>query len=198
MAGTSTGGGGAGHEDDTQGDGARDDSRDPRMEDAEVEARWADIVAQLGEIDVDDADGTGAEEDAPGDPATPRDPAGSGPASPAASAGHVVARTSGPRDWPATPDTEALEDAESHFTPPDPGPVLTSRDPLATLAWICAAGIPLLAVVALIVRSFLPALHVPSWAGPAAVLLFLAAVAVLVWRMPQHRDPSDHDNGAVV
>ena len=187
MAGTSRGGGGAGHEDDTYGDGARGDSEDPRIEDAEVEARWADIVAQLAELDDDAQTGD-----------APTTPTAADPSAPQSSPGHVVARTEGPRDWPATPDVEALEEAEYHFTPPDPGPVLTSRDPLATLAWAGAVGIPLLAVAALIVRSFLTTLLIPSWIGPTAVLLFLAAVAVLVWRMPQRRDPSDHDDGAVV
>ncbi|QAY71309.1 hypothetical protein [Xylanimonas protaetiae] len=192
MAGTSTGGG-VGRDDDAQSDNAQsDDARDARddagarhdgegdqLGDADVEARWADIVAQLGELD-------GA---APAD--TP-DKAG-----PPAPTGHVVARAPGPRDWPATPDVEALEDAESHFTPPDPGPVVTGRDPLSTLAWACAVGIPLLAVVALVVRSFVP-VHAPGWVGPAAVVVFLASVGVLVWRMPQRRDPDDHGNGAVV
>lgn len=174
MAGTSTGGG-AGRDDDAQGDAARDASDDAGpMRDAEVESRWADIVAQLGDID---------------DP-----PRAAGAPAPE---GHVVARTPGLRDWPTTPDAEALEEAESHFIPPDPGPVVSGRDPLSTMAWACAVGIPLLAVVALIVRSFATGLHVPGWAGPVAVVAFLASVAVLVWRMPQRRDPDD-DDGAVV
>ncbi|QAY62911.1 hypothetical protein ET495_06265 [Xylanimonas allomyrinae] len=184
MAGTSTGGG-TGRDDDAQGDGARGASREPPLGEAEVEARWVDIVARLAELD----DG-----EAPADPAAQAPAAESAPTAP----GHVVARTAGPRDWPTTPEVEALEEAESHFAPPDPGPVLTSRDPLATLAWAGAAGIPLLAVVALVVRSFLPGMSVPGWAGPTAALVFLASVAVLVWRMPHRRDPSDHDDGAVV
>ncbi|GAB2474120.1 hypothetical protein [Xylanimonas ulmi] len=193
MAGTSTGGG-TGREDDTQGEDARSASGDPSIGDAEVEARWADIVAQLGQMERDAAPddvGPGPTTSAPRSPAAPE-------AEPPATTGHVVARTPGPRDWPTTPEVEALEDAESHFEPPEPGPVLTSRDPLVTLAWAGAAGIPLLAVVALIVRSFVPATHVPGWVGPAAALAFLASVAVLVWRMPQRRDPSDDDDGAVV
>ncbi|MCL1869545.1 MAG: hypothetical protein FWF90_03920 [Promicromonosporaceae bacterium] len=183
MAGTSRGDG-AGHDDGAPGDGARDAADgNGGIEDAEVEARWADIVAQLGDIDKEADDDAG--EVAPETPAPPV-------------TGHVVARPTGPRDWPATPDVEALEDAQSHFTPPDPGPVITGRDPLVTLAWAVAAGVPLLAVVALIVRSFVSGLFVPGWVGPLAVLAFLAAVAVLVWRMPSHRDPDDHDDGAVV
>jgi hypothetical protein len=191
MAGTSTGDG-AGRDDETRDDDVREPPHDvPRgdgdLGDDEVEARWADIVAQLGDVDIDD--------DAGG--AGPDGPAAAAPA-PGQTAGHVVARAAGPRDWPATPDVEAAAEAESHFTPPDPGPVLTSRDPLVTLAWCGVAGVPLLAVVALIVRAFVPSMYVPSWVGPAAVLVFLACVAVLIWRMPTGRDPDDRGNGAVV
>ncbi|ACZ31020.1 hypothetical protein Xcel_2001 [Xylanimonas cellulosilytica DSM 15894] len=181
-----------GREDDAQGDGIPGPADGAeRLPDDDVEARWADIVAQLGELDATAPAGDGTP---PADPPAPARPATGSPAQ----TGHVVARAPGPRDWPATPDVEALEDAESHFTPPDPGPVVTGRDPLSTLAWSCAVGIPLLAVVALIVRSIVPGLHVPGWTGPLAAVAFLAAVAVLVWRMPQRRDPDDHDDGAVV
>ena len=152
------------------------------QEDAEFDARWAAIVEQLGDLETPPA------ADAAGDPA---------PAGPTTT-GHVVARTPGPRDWPVTPEVEALEEEESHFAPPDPGSVLTSRDPLATLAWAGAVGVPLLGVVALILRAFLPALHVPSWTGWLAGALFAASVAVLIWRMPARRDPTDRDDGAVV
>ncbi len=175
MAGTSMGGG-AGRDDDAPGEGVPGASGDAEpMPDADVEARWADIVAELGDLD--------------GPPAVTEPPA---------TEGHVVARTPGPRDWPATPEVEALEDAESHFVPPDPGPVVTGRDPLSTLAWTCTVGIPLLAVIALILRSFVTWLHVSGWAGAVAAVAFLASVATLVWRMPQQRDPDDDDNGAVV
>ena len=33
------------------------------------------------------------------------------------------------RDWPTTPEVEDLEEAESHFVPPDP-PLVLGRDPL--------------------------------------------------------------------
>ncbi|WP_146252036.1 hypothetical protein [Xylanimonas oleitrophica] len=182
MAGTNTG-------DDAGRDGA---GRDDEIQDAEVEERWADIVARLGDV-APAVDADGPEQDEPR-PAAPD----ASPTSQADPAAHVVAPVQGPRDWPVTPEVEALEEAESHFTPPDPGPVLTSRDPLLTLGWAGAAGVPLLAVVALVVRSLVPALHIPGWVAPAAGLVFLAGVAVLLWRMPQHRDPSDHDDGAVV
>lgn len=183
MAGTSKGDD-ADHEDEAQVEGSPGDSGDAAaasepIADAEVDARWASIVEQLGEIEV-----------------PPDGPAGAG--APGPTTGHVVARTPGPRDWPVTPEVEALEDEESHYAPPDPGPVLTSRDPVATLAWVGAAGLPLLGVLALILRSVVPALQVPPWAGMLGVALFVASVAVLVWRMPARRDPSDPDDGAVV
>ena len=177
MAGTSKGEG-ADREDDPRTPGGRGGPGEPGpIEDAEVDARWASIVEQLGEIEH-----PGSTAPAPG-PTTP---------------GHVVARTPGPRDWPVTPEVEALEEEESHFAPPDPGPVITSRDPLATLAWAGAVGLPLLGVLALVLRSALPALRLPGWAGLLGVALFVASVAVLVWRMPARRDPTDHDDGAVV
>lgn len=185
MAGTSKGEG-AEQDDEARTGGSGEDPGIPAsasspIGDTDVDARWASIVKHLG--DVERAAGSGpAPAGAPG-PATP---------------GHVVARTPGPRDWPVTPEVEALEEAESHFAPPDPGPVITSRDPLATLAWAGAVGVPVLGVLALILRSLLPALRLPGWAGPLAAVLFVASVAVLAWRMPARRDPGDRDDGAVV
>jgi hypothetical protein len=69
---------------------------------------------------------------------------------------------------------------------------------LLTLAWTLVVGVPVLTVVLVIVRALVPALSVPSWLGPTGGGLFLAAVAVLIWRMPHRRDADDHGNGAVV
>lgn len=158
----------------------------PELPDADVEARWADLVEQLGELEAPDVDRE--EPDAQTE--------GSGSARDASSA-HVVLPAPGPRDWPVTPEVEALEDAESHFTPPDPGPVL-SRTPLLTLAWVVVVAVPVLTVVGVIVRALVPSLAVPGWVGPAGGLAFLGAVGVLVWQMPHRRDPDDPGNGAVV
>jgi CDP-diglyceride synthetase len=43
-----------------------------------------------------------------------------------------------------------------------------------------------------------PSLALPSWLGALGGVSFALAVAVLVWRMPHHRDPDDQDPGAVV
>ncbi len=177
MPGTSTGGD-TGRDDDAQRDEQGDERHPERasepLPDADVDTRWAELVSQLGDLDTP--------------PTAPDAPA----------PGRVVARTPGPRDWPMTPEVEALEDAESHYVPPDPGPVVTGRDPLLTLAWAVAIGVPILTVLALVLRPALPTLHLPGWSGFAGAAAFLAAVGILVWRMPTRRDPDDHDDGAVV
>ncbi|MFC7879782.1 hypothetical protein [Isoptericola sp. NPDC057391] len=170
------------------------------LPDDAVEARWADIVAQLGPLD-EPADGhradgsgdsagetdggptSGTEADPPREDAEPPPP------------GRVVSR--GPRDWPVTPEIEELEETESHFTPPDPDPVL-SRDPLLTLAWAAVVGVPVLVVLGVVLRAAVPALRIPGWSGPVAGVLFLVALGILIWRMPHRRDPDDHSTGAVV
>jgi hypothetical protein len=153
---------------------------DPELPDADVEARWADLVERLGDLDARGAQAAATD-------GTDRDDA---------SEARVVA-PAGPRDWATTPEVEALEEAESHFTPPVPEPVL-SRAPLLTLAWVLVVAVPVLTVVGVIVRALVPSLAVPGWLAPAGGLAFLAAVAVLVWRMPHRRDPDDPGNGAVV
>lgn len=99
------------------------------------------------------------------------------------------------RDWDGTAQIDAAEDEvddREHFVPPDPGPVL-GGDPLLTLAWIGAVGVPLFLLVVVVAWQDAPALLVRT-----AVGVFVVAVAVLVWRMPQRRDPADDDDGAVV
>lgn len=161
------------------------DSGEPDQ--AAVDARWAQIVAELADLD-----GSGA----PGDPhASPDDgrartvrPASDGglPAQPPELTG---------RDWDGTAQQEAAEeavDAEEHFVPPDPGPVL-GGDPLLTLAWGATIGVPLLFFVLLLVWP-----DAPGWLLGGAGAVLAAGVAVLVWRMPHRRDEDDDDSGAVV
>ena len=76
--------------------------------------------------------------------------------------------------------------------PPDPGPVL-GGDPLLTMAWFAAAGMPIFLLVVLVAWRDAPAALVQ-----AARVVFVIGVAVLVWRMPHRRDPDDDDTGAVV
>jgi len=175
---------------------AEPDLPDDDLPDDAVEARWADIVAQLGDLG-DDAEtdaraADGADATAP-DAATSRDTQ-----SPPENDERPVRTTgNGPRDWPVTPEVEALEETESHFVPPEPEPVL-SRDPLLTLAWALVVAVPVLVVVGVVVRAAVPTLRIPAWSGPVAGVLFLVALGILLWRMPHRRDPDDHDTGAVV
>ncbi|WP_435736201.1 hypothetical protein V5D56_15555 [Cellulosimicrobium sp. PMB13] len=164
-------------------------------ENLDVDARWAGIVAELG--DLSDLD-PGPVRPAPGDGEAPgrrtpsatgeaprgRDVLGSVPVAP-------WVQPSGPRDWPATPEVEALEEAESHFVPPDP-PLVLGRDPLLTMAWSLVVGVPVVLLVLLVVaRPF------PVVVAQVGGLAFLAGLAVLLWRMPHRRD-DDRGPGAVV
>jgi hypothetical protein len=183
---------------------ARSDGPDDGPVDDE---RWARIVAELG--DVDSAPETGAARPGIDFPVAPgvsspfpgrrvvrpanedrqddEPPVGSGAASGASAA-------SG-RDWDGTSQYDAAEssiDEAEQFVPPDPGPVL-GGDPLLTMAWCAAAGVPLFLVVVLIAWRDVPAVLVQ-----AACVVFVVGVGVLLWRMPQRRDRDDDDTGAVV
>ncbi|MBL0886578.1 hypothetical protein [Myceligenerans indicum] len=180
------------------------------LPDETVDARFADLVASLGDLGTS-ATGPATRTSLP-DASDPRiTPKGAGdpheagddpgPTAPAGDAGSPTAppaRASGPRDWPVTPEVEALEEAESHFTPPEPEPLLSDKDPLLTMAWIAVAGIPVLALLSVIAVAAIPALHIPALVGQVALGLFVAGLGVLLWRMPHHRDPEDDDPGAVV
>ena len=146
--------------------------------------QWAAIVAQLGDIDSADAPSSSALEF---------------PVAPWVQTPHVVrpadvAPASG-RDWDGTAqydEAESEADEREGFVPPDPGPVL-GGDPLLTMAWLAAAGMPLFLLVVIIAWRDAPAALVQ-----AACAVFVLGVAVLVWRMPGRRDPGDDDTGAVV
>ena len=99
------------------------------------------------------------------------------------------------RDWDGTAQmdaAEAFDDAEEHFVAPDPGPVL-GGDPLLTMAWFAAAGMPVLLLVVVVAWPGAPIALVQ-----AAAAVFVLGVAALLWRMPHRRDDTDDDNGAVV
>ncbi|WP_265521421.1 hypothetical protein [Oerskovia flava] len=167
---------------DASGPGAGGPDQPRDAEPPDVEARWADIVAELADLDRAPVD----EPEQGAGPARGAD-FGTGRTYPVA----PWVRTSGPRDWPTTPEVEDLDEADSHFEPPDP-PLVLGRDPLATMAWGVAVGVPVLLLLALVLlRPF------PVIAGQVGGVLFVAAVAVLVWRMPHHRD-EDPGPGAVV
>lgn len=153
----------------------------PRPHDADEpdEARPDD--AGPDDADAADADGPGAD----------------GPAGPELDDADVAARWAGivstlsspdPRSWAPDP---AVEEAENHFVPPDPGPVL-GGDPLLTMAWSAVVGVPLLFMVVVVAWRDVPAI-VLQLAGVA----FLAGIGLLLWRMPRDRD-HDAGPGAVV
>ncbi|GIG20540.1 hypothetical protein Cch01nite_12640 [Cellulomonas chitinilytica] len=173
-------------------------AREGRGDDDE---QWAAIVAQLG--DLAEYDGSEDEEPSPApEDAPPPDaarPSLSFPVAPWVAEPRVIrpaqdeAMTG--RDWDGTSqydDAEAAVDAEEHFVPPDPGPVL-GGDPLLTMAWLAAAGMPIFLLVVVVAWRSAPQALVQ-----AAAVVFVLGVGVLVWRMPHRRDPGDDDSGAVV
>jgi hypothetical protein len=165
-----------------------DDDREPERDADDIDARFAEITAGLGEITLPPAatehgttedDGpdrspspvTGSQDDDA--PAFRPDP-GTGSTAP------------GPRDYAVAPQDE------EKFEPPEPGP-LSGGDPLVTLAWVGVVSPVVLVLVYLML-----------WRGMPAVLLglggvvFVLAIGTLVWRMPARRRPDDFDDGAVV
>lgn len=182
---------------------------EPAREPEDLDSQWADIVARLGDLGGAAGDPPApaphprppaADGDHPGEtPGTrtirpagagprPRDPAGP-PSRPEGDVGAAAEGPAAPRAW--APDPE-VEEAEDHFVPPDPGPVL-GGDPLLSMAWVLVVAVPVLLVVAIIAWR-----DVPAWVLQVAGAGFVAAVGLLVWRMPHRRDPDDDDPGAVV
>jgi hypothetical protein len=172
-------------------------------DESDLDAQWHDIVARLGDLkDADDLDDDADLDDAGPDADLDRfgdDPARSDDARDAAGrdarshtvrpAGAGAEPTSDPRSWVPDP---AVEEAEDHFVPPDPGPVL-GGDPVLTMAWVVVVAAPLLVVASMIAWQ-----DAPSWMIQVAGAAFLAAVGVLLWRLPHRRDEDDDDPGAVV
>ena len=150
--------------------------------------RWAAIIADLA--DIDEADGA--------DPAVtyPVAPWVSDPrVAPAAAPEAPDELAVGGRDWDGTGQLDAAEaavDADEHFVPPDPGPVL-GGDPLLTMAWLAAGGMPVFLLVVVLAWPHPPATLIQAAAG-----VFVLGVVALVWRMPHRRDDADDDTGAVV
>lgn len=97
----------------------------------------------------------------------------------------------GPRDWPATPEVEALEEAESHFIPPDPE-LRLDGDPVRVLGWAFVA----IGVLGLLVGGILHTVLPTAVLATAGVIL-VVGVALLLWRMPTERADDDaNDHGA--
>ena len=188
--------------DEPANDGAPGDHDAPsRPTEDEV---WAAIVADLGPLGGSEADAPSTEPHVVPPAAASAEPTGLAfPVAPWIADRRVVQPAQEPstppelrgRDWDGTSqidDAEAVVDAEEHFVPPDPGPVL-GGDPLLTMAWCAAAGVPVFLLVVLVAWRDAPPVLLQ-----AAAALFVVGVGVLVWRMPHRRDPDDDDTGAVV
>lgn len=152
------------------------------------EARWAEIVAELGDLGTDLPDLTDD------DGGTTAPSAVTYPVAPWVSDTRSSRTPPTGRDWDGTDQIDRAEeevDAAEHFVPSDPGPVL-GGNPLLTLAWVGAVGAPILLLVLVTVAQGAPAII-----GRIALGVFGVSVALLVWRMPTHRDDDDGP-GAVV
>ncbi|MBC7550356.1 MAG: hypothetical protein H7269_05560 [Cellulomonas sp.] len=166
------------------------DDGDQASEDDFAE-RWAEIVAELGKSDITD------EVTETADPASATGPAVTYPVAPWVPAPAPVAppRELSGRDWDGTDQIDAAEaevDDTDHFVPPDPGPIF-GGDPLLTMAWCGAAGIPIALVVAIVAWKDAPVILLQG-----AGILFALSCLLLVWRLPHRRDEADDDPGAVV
>jgi len=165
-----------------------------RASDEELTRRWAEIVAELR--DSGPALDPSATSDT-ADPASRVGPAVTYPVAPwvAAAAEERTSRELSGRDWEGTDQIDAAEaevDDLEHFVPPDPGPVF-GGDPLLTMAWVGAAGIPIALLIMVVAWRTAPTILLQ-----VAGVVFALSCALLVWRLPHHRDDTDHDSGAVV
>ena len=148
-----------------------DDEREPTPDADDIDVRFADITASLGDITV---------------PPDERDEDASVAAG--ADQGHSEVIVE-----PPGADDDAGDVAEEPgFAPPEPPP-LTASDPLLTLAWAGVCIPVVLVLVYLMLWRGMPGVLLASGG-----VVFVLAVGVLVWRMPGRRDAGDHDDGAVV
>ena len=98
----------------------------------------------------------------------------------------------GPRDTVATPELDEARESEDQFVPPDPGDVI-GTDRLVNLAWVVVILAPIALIFGLAVWS--PA---PKYALEALGAALLAALVVLLWRIPSAPEHEDSGPGAVV
>ncbi len=153
---------------------------------------WEDLVRRLqdpsaspggpraadtsGAVPADTAPGTAT--DAPADAATRGRPGTGGPVDPKLFTFHPA--LGGPRDY-----SEPEDEHDGGFVPEDP-PALGSGNPLLNLAWIVAAGAPLMLLILAIVWRRAP---MPLWIG--LVVVAVAAIVFLFARLPRQRHEGD-------
>lgn len=176
--------------------------REPDRNDSTDEATWLDLVARLQETP--DADPRGDGDGAPGRetgkpaagpaPASPEDSGAADPRTPAERTRAIfenqpLHRTQppapGPRDY-----SPADDESDGRFIPEEPPP-LGSGEPLVILAWLGAAGGPLML---LLFAMFWRSAPLPVVLG--IVTIFIASSGYLLFRLPQNRD--EDDDGAAV
>ncbi|WP_026926725.1 hypothetical protein [Granulicoccus phenolivorans] len=97
------------------------------------------------------------------------------------------------RDWfnleEAVERTDSSEPERSEWTP-EPLPELNRPALPSVVGWLCFA----FSLGAVLVTLF--GVRLPGWMGIAAVLAFVASIAILIWRLPNK--PDSDGNGAVV
>ena len=162
--------------------------RDDDLPTAEVDARFADIVAGFATPTTDPVPRWSALEDvddAPDtEPVVPDDP----PRPPLSS--RLLRSEPAPVE-PVVPHEVDPLDIEEHFVP-EPPPPLPEVDRLTRLAWAALVGGPALLVIAMMLGIGLEA-----WVVVLALLAFVGGFGALVLRMHEHRDDDD-DDGAVI
>ncbi|WP_434991869.1 hypothetical protein [Arthrobacter sp. Ld5] len=159
------------------------------------DAVWQDLVARLEGTSTDPdrpeppsagASGDGAPDAARSSHDEPGDAQGNSTGTTSRDRADAIFRnqplwSSGPRDYVAPDDP----DEDEGFTPEDPPP-FGSGDPLTVLAWIGAAGGPiLLFLIAMFWRT------APMTATLGLLAAFLAGAGYLVTKLPKHRDIGD-------
>lgn len=97
-------------------------------------------------------------------------------------------RPIGPRDHAASEEEIELEDEQSHFVPPDPGPIL-GGDPVLTAAWFAVVGGILALVASALLVRVMPT--IVAWIGAG---LLAAGAGILLWRLPHERGDSHGDD----
>lgn len=154
-----------------------DDDPEPTPDADDVDARFAEIAAELGHLTLPPPEsGHTATEDQQGRDADA--PVGTPAAEP------------GPRDYTLDPETVGEDDPG--FEPPEPEP-LTGGDPLVALAWWGIAASVAVVFAYLVIWRAMPAALL-ALAGVS----FLVSVGALLARMPGRREEGTNDDGAVV
>ena len=159
---------------------------------AEVDARFADIVAGFATPSSDPVPRWSALEDVDDAPETEPVVPDAPPRPPLSS--RLLRSEPAPDPVPILDsDARFVEEhlAEDHFVPPPPPP-LPEVDRVTRLAWAALVGGP-----ALLVISMLLGIGLEAWVVVLALLAFVGGFGALIFRMHEHRDDDD-DDGAVL